>query len=66
LAENDDGWFADWSNKNQEKHFVVYVHEDKSYQQTFHTFGATLNLIYMSLANATKLCNLLNSGVVEF
>jgi len=67
LAENDDGWKANWSNGNQFKHYV-YFSEDykKSYQVTSSSFCHNLNGIYMSKENANKLCKLLNEGIVEF
>ena len=65
LAENDDGWVADWS-KDQNKYFVSYSHEKAKFDKTFCYQAAHVNLIFMSEANATKLAQLMNDGIVEF
>ena len=66
LAENDDGWVADWSNENQNKYFVIYSHECKEFQSTNCYQSQYVNNIFMSKANATKLAQLMNDSTVEF
>ena len=66
LSENDDGWVADWSNEYQNKYFVLYSHNCKKFQ-TPHCYQIQyINTIFMSQANATKLAQLMNDGIVEF
>ena len=65
LSENDDGWVADWDNKRQEKYFVYYDAYSKNYKILFHIEHVLLIVVYMSKANAKKLCDLLNRGIVE-
>ena len=65
LAENDDGWVADWS-KDQNKYYVRYSHEKAEFEMTFCYQAEYVNLIFMSEANATKLTQLMNDGIVEF
>ena len=65
LAENDDGWVADWS-KDQNKYYVRYSHERAKFEMTFCYQAEYVNLIFMSEANATKLAQLMNDGIVEF
>lgn len=65
LAENDDGWVADWS-KDQNKYYVTYSHEKAEFQ-TSNVYQANhLSTIFMSKDNATKLAQLMNDGIVEF
>ena len=68
LAENDDGWVADWSNVRQDKYYIYIAH--KSNKVTIHsnyTYQTRLlGVIYMSSANATKLAQLMNDSIVEF
>ena len=65
LAENDDGWVADWS-KDQNKYYVTYSHEKAEFE-TSNVYQANhLSTIFMSEANATKLAQLMNDGIVEF
>ena len=66
LAENDDGWVADWPNRNLLKYYVYYNHESKNTLISFDTSAQTIGCIYMSKANATKLAQLMNDGIVEF
>ena len=63
LAENDDGWKADWSDI-QRKYFV-YLVRDGLYRVSYITLHKALGTVYMSEANANKLCKLLNEGLVE-
>ena len=65
LAENDDGWIADWS-KDQNKYYVTYSHEKAKFETTFCFQSNHLSTIFMSEANATKLARLMNDGIVEF
>ena len=64
LAENDDGWVADWS-KDQNKYYVTYSHEKAKFETTFCFQSNHLGTIFMSEANATKLAQLMNDGIVE-
>ena len=65
LAENDDGWVADWS-KDQNKYYVTYSHEKAEFETTFCYQSDHLSTIFMSEANATKLAQLMNDSIVEF
>ena len=65
LAENDDGWVADWS-KDQNKYYVTYSHEKAKFETTSCFQSNHLSTIFMSEANATKLTQLMNDGIVEF
>ena len=65
LAENDDGWVADWS-KDQNKYYVTYSHEEAKFETTYCYQSNHLSTIFMSEANATKLAQLMNDGIVEF
>ena len=65
LAENDDGWVADWS-KDQNKYYVTYSHEKAEFETTFCYQSNHLSTIFMSEANATKLAQLMNDSIVEF
>lgn len=65
LAENDDGWVADWS-KYQNKYYVTYSHEKAEFEATFCYQSNHLSTIFMSEANAIKLAQLMNDDVVEF
>ena len=64
LAENDDGWVADWS-KDQNKYYVTYSHEKAKFETTYCFQSNHLSTIFMSEANATKLAQLMNDGIVE-
>ena len=66
LAENDDGWVADWNDYDQNKYFIQYSNEDSEFQ-TSHVYQANhISVIFMSQANAEKLAKLMNDGIVEF
>ena len=66
LAENDDGWVADWSNSKQGKYYV-YIEHNSNKIKTYRNFtDQSIGLIYMSQANAEKLAQLMNDGIVEF
>ena len=65
LAENDDGWVADWS-KDQNKYYVTYSHEKAKFETTYCYQSNHLSTIFMSEANATKLAQLMNDSIVEF
>lgn len=66
LAENDDGWIADWSNSNQGKYFVYIAHKSNKVKGYRNYTDQSFGIIYMSEANATKLAQLMNDGIVEF
>lgn len=66
LAENDDGWVADWSNSDQGKYFVYIEHSSNKIKLYRNYTGQSIRLIYMSQANAEKLAQLMNDGIVEF
>ena len=65
LAENDDGWMVDENSYSQDKWFVAYNAESKKWQISYHTYEFNPLMVYMSAHNASKLCTLLNEGVVE-
>ena len=66
VAENDDGWIADWSNRDQDKYFIYIAH--KSNKVTIHSnyTDQSFGIVYMSQANAAKLAQLMNDNIVEF
>ena len=69
LAENDDGWVADWTDDTQNKYRIVYyINNDNGNKYSYYCTRdvKSPDVIFMSETNAIKLCNLLNSGIVEF
>ena len=66
LAENDDGWAADWNEYDQNKYFIQYSNKDSEFQTSKVYQANSINTIYMSEPNATKLAQLMNDGIVEF
>ena len=66
LAENDDGWVADWSNSKQGKYYIYIEHNGNKINTHINFIDRSIGLIYMSEANATKLAQLMNDGIVEF
>ena len=66
LAENDDGWIADWPDNRQIKFYVYYHHETEKALKSYDASAESFGIIYMSEANATKLTQLMNDGIVEF
>lgn len=67
LAENDDGWVADWSkNGSQYKYYIYFNHTRKLYDFSSDVRALTLGLIYMSKDNVIKLAKLMNDSIVEF
>ena len=66
LAENDDGWIADWPDNRQSKFYVYYHHETEKALKSYDASAESFGIIYMSEANATKLTQLMNDGIVEF
>ena len=66
LAENDDGWVADWNDYKQNKYFVSYNHYPQKITRCNSYNTQFINTIYMSEANASKLAQLMNDGIVEF
>lgn len=66
LAENDDGWIADWNDYEQNKYFVNYSHYNQKFGRGNSYNTQFINTIFMSKANAEKLAQLMNDGIVEF
>ena len=66
LAENEDGWKADWSDNKQCKYYVSYSYRNKNFEVVYCYAINYLGLIYMSQDNAAKLAKLMNDGTVEF
>ena len=66
LAENDDGWVADWSKKGQSKYFIYIEHKSNKVSVYRSFTDQSFGLVYMSQDNATKLAQLMNDGIVEF
>lgn len=66
LAENDDGWVADWSDNNQNKYCVYFVHSNSRFKSYSLCCNQYINTISMSKSNAEKLAQLMNDGIVEF
>ena len=66
LAENDDGWVADWSNDNQNKYYVYYDYKESNFKSSCYCHTQYTNTIFMSESNAEKLAQLMNDGIVEF
>ena len=66
LAENDDGWVADWSKAGQAKYFVYIAHKSNKVTIYRNYTDQSFGIIYMSEANATKLAQLMNDDIVEF
>ena len=66
LAENDDGWVADWSDAYQGK-YQIYIENNGNKINTHRNFiDRSIGIIYMSESNAIKLAQLMNDGIVEF
>ena len=66
FAENDDGWVADWSNSKQGKYHIYIEHTSNKIKTYRNCTDQSIGLIYMSQANAEKLAQLMNDGIVEF
>lgn len=66
LAENDDGWIADWSDSEQSKYHIYIEHNGNKIKTDKNFINQSIGLIYMSQANAEKLAQLMNDGIVEF
>ncbi len=66
LAENDDGWVADWNNSRQGKYYIYFSNETNTVLFSNERLTQTFGIIYMSQANAIKLAQLMNDGIVEF
>ena len=66
LAENDDGWVADWFNVHQNKYYVYIAHNNNKVTIHRNYTDQSFGIIYMSQANAIKLAQLMNDGIVEF
>jgi hypothetical protein len=65
LKENDDGWVADWNNIDQKKYFINYSYYEENWNKTFVSTLKSPCVVYMSEENAIKLCDLINSGIVD-
>ena len=66
LAENDDGWVADWNDHDQNKYYIYFANISNKFKTYVNYTDQAIGLIYMSEANATKLAQLMNDGIVEF
>ena len=66
LAENDDGWVADWNDYNQNKYHIYIEHKSNKVKWYRNFTDQSFGIVYMSEANATKLAQLMNDGIVEF
>ena len=67
LAENDDGWVADWNDSQQLKYYIYTAHSSSNKITTYTNFtDQSFGIIYMSESNAIKLAQLMNDGIVEF
>ena len=66
LAENDDGWVADWSNSKQGKYYIYIEHNSNKITIDRNFTDQPIGLIFMSEQNAIKLAQLMNNGIVEF
>ena len=66
LAENDDGWVANWDNLEQSKYFVYITYTSNKVIVDSNYIGKSFGAIHMSKDNATKLAQLMNDGIVEF
>ncbi len=66
LAENDDGWVADWNNSQQLKYYIYTAHSSNKITTYTNYTAQPFGIIYMSESNATKLAQLMNDGIVEF
>ena len=65
LAENDDGWEADW-NKHEQAKFSLFQNVYNGFWSfENNTQYMKLGTVYMSYQNAEKLCKLLNDGMIE-
>ena len=65
LAENDDGWRADWSKSTTQTQCKYYISFYRgNYVVNYSSDITELSIIYMSETNAEKLAKLLNSGEV--
>lgn len=66
LAENDDGWVADWNDFDQGKCYICIKPKNNKVKVYRNFTDPYIGLIYMSKDNATKLAQLMNDGIVEF
>jgi hypothetical protein len=62
LANNDDGWVADWDNRYQDKYYLYYDYECKKYDFFCKKNCKSPGTVYMSEANIKKLVKQLNNG----
>ena len=66
LAENDDGWVADWNDSQQLKYYIYTAHSSNKITTYTNFTDQSFGIIYMSESNAIKLAQLMNDGIVEF
>lgn len=66
VSEHYDGWEADWSDRDQNKYYVFYCNNNRKFKPDYCFRSQDLATIYMSKANAIKLTQLMNDGIVEF
>lgn len=66
LAENDDGWIANWNDSHQLKYYIYIEHKSNKVKPYRNFTDQSFGLIYMSEPNAIKLAQLMNDGIVEF
>lgn len=66
VSEHYDGWEADWSDRDQNKYYVFYCNNNRKFKPDYCFRSQDLATIYMSKANAIKLAQLMNDGIVEF
>ena len=59
VAHNDDGWRADWSDVDQEKHYIYYDHYSLRWNVTDVCLTQNSS-IYMSKEMANKIVEILN------
>lgn len=64
VAENDEGWEADWKNTSQLKWFVFLDMTDNKYHKSPIYYSKGICLVYMSEQAAEKLSAGLNDGSI--
>lgn len=65
LRENDDGWVADWNTYTQVKYWINFDELGCCWGVAPARWTRSPCTVYMSEANALKLCDLANNGVVD-
>ena len=64
LSENEDEYI--WEDTNHHNYFVFFDTKLETYRFDWEQGKKVISTVYMSKLNAEKLCDLLNSGIVEF